>query len=662
MATCSLGSAKAGLLAVLLVAFIALVQPLHAQPNSWNNSGSGAWQDPTKWSAGPPNLFQSIFITNAGIKNVVIDNTTVITAPATMTVSNLTVRGNNNTLLMNGAGLGLPLHVRSEFDLLAGGTLQLGASALQVDGAMKLNGTGSFFNFFSGWASISNMIIGGAASANCLASVGTSANLFITNAALNAYVDVAQGGSLTLAGGFLQPDILLLTNGGAFNDLAGTLNYSGPFQVENGGSVTISNAPVTTTFDFLLGTFAGSTGTLQVLDSGTLGIAGAALGIGFNGSLTQGAGVGAVTVSNANISATAINLGNNISGVGTLLLQSNSFVGIEANLNVNSGSLSQTSVVSVIDGTLQANNVSARIGQVGSGRLEILGGQVFLRQLILGANNNLGFGELFMNGGFLQVQGTGAGPGAGLDSNFILWYGGDLDGSGTSLTIGDGHDSLVSISGSFVGSLAAVYAGVTPGKTGAWDQSGGTVYISTNFIVGGCVSGALGTVSLSGGVLYITNAAHTAFMDVRNGTVMLEPGGTLVVDTVVVTNSCGHFINYGGTLIMNNPPVLDPNMDADNTGQSNGTKLAAGLDPFDPTSVFKINGVTFTNGTDTLIEWTTQSGHLYVVQSATNMSAAGLQDLSPVIPATGTGAGTATFLHAGGATGGPRYYRVRLGP
>src|SRR5262249_2589193 len=100
---------------------------------------------------------------------------------------------------------------------------------------------------------------------------------------------------------------------------------------------------------------------------------------------------------------------------------------------------------------------------------------------------------------------------------------------------------------------------------------------------------------------------------------------------------------------------------ADNTGQSNATKLAAGLDPFDPTSIFAVTSVTFANPADAVIEWTTQGGHTYVVQSSTNLTA-GFQDLSPVIPASGPGAGTGAYLHAGGATGGRRFYRVRLGP
>ncbi len=659
MKACSVGSAKGSF---LLFAFLALVQSLDAQPNSWVSPGSGFWQDAFNWSAGPPNLVQSMFITNAGVKTVSIDNNTVLSAPATMTVSNLTVTGNNNALLMNGAGLGVPLHIRREFDLHSGGVFQVGASALQEDGSMKLDGTGSLFNFLSGWASVSNMVIGGVTSANCFVSVDPGASLYVTNLAHTAYVDVAHGGSLTLVGGLLRTDRLILTNGGAFNDLAGILSFSGPFQVERGGSVTISNATVTTPLDFILGSLTSSTGTLQVLDGGFLGIFGAALNAGFNGSLVQTAGVGAITVSNATLQSTALNLGNSPGSFATLLLEDNAQVSIGTNLSVISGSLSSTSLVTVIDGNLLASNAPARIGYLGSGRMEIFGGQVVLRQLILGANNNLGFGELFMNGGFLQVLGVGSGPGAGIDSNFILWLGGDLDGTGTSLTIGNGHDSVVSIGGSFIGRLAAVYAGVTPGKTGYWIQTGGTVYVSTNFIVGNCSNGALGSVTISGGTLYVTNDSHTAVMDSRNGTVSLYPGATLVVDTVVVTNWCGHFINYGGTLIMNNPPILDPNMDADNTGQSNGAKLAAGLDPFDPTSVFRITSVTFPNGADVLVEWTTQDGHSYVVQTTDNLTGAGFHDLSPVMPAPGPGAGTATYLHAGGGIGGPRFYRVRLAP
>ena len=656
MKTCAPGSAKVGLVGVTL---LMLVQPLRAQPNSWISPGSGHWQDGFNWSAGQPNAFQSMFITNAGPKNVLIDNTT-LGFPTTLTVSNLTVSGNNNALLLNGAG-GLPLRIRREFDLRAGGMLGVGASALQVDGPMKLDGTNTLFDLFSGWASVSNMVIGSTASSNCLLSVETGGSLFVSNVAHTAFLDIARGGTLTLNGGLLQPDNLILTNGGALNDLAGTLNFSGPFQVERGGSVIISNAVVTTPFNFTLGSLTGSTGTLQVLDGGFLGIEGAALDIGLNGSVTQGAGAGAVTVSNAMLAATTINLGNNAGGVGNLLLENNAQVNIESNLNVISGSLLATSVVTMIDGNLTANNVTARIGPLGSGRMEIFGGSVVLRQLILGANNNLGAGELYMNGGFLQVLGFGDGPGAGLDSNLILWFGGELDGTGTSLTIGDGHDSAVHISGSFVGHLASVYAGVSPGFLGSWIQTGGTVYVSTNFIVGGCASGALGSVDLSGGALYITNASHTAILDVRDGTVTLEPGGTLVVDTVVVTNSCGHFINYGGTLVMNNPPILDPNMDADNTGQSNATKAAAGLDPFDPTSVFKVTSIDLI-GSDVQVEWTTQGGHSYVVQTATDLPGAGFHDLSPIIPALSPGAGTVTYLDAGAATGGPKFYRVRLAP
>ncbi len=657
MRICSFTSAKATLLTAAVLVF---AQPLAAQPNSWINSGSGFWQDAFNWSLGPPNFFQSMFITNEGIKNVLIDNNTSINFPATMTVSNLTVSRVDNTLMLNSAGLLLPLHIQQQFDLRDAATLQIFDSALQVDSQMHVDGTNTFFNFLSGWAWISNMVIGSPLSTNCLVKVQADGSLFATNATQNAFVDVAHGGSLTLDRGFLQADTLILTNGGAFNDLAGNLISSRPFQVEGGSSFLISNAIVSSLFNFTLGAANASIGTLQVLDGGLLQLT-AALGIGNNGTTVQGVGLGLVTVSNATLLAPTINLGSSAGGVGGLLIQSNGNVSVGPNFNVVSGSLLSTSLVTVIDGNLVANTGQMRIGFIGSGRMDIFGGHVTLRQLILGSASGLGSGGLYMNGGSLQVTGAGTAPNAGINANFIIWEGGDLDGTGTSLTIGNGHASVVRVSGNFVGRLAAVYAGVSPGYLGAYQQSGGTVYVSTNFIVGGCSNNAPGSVVLSGGTLYVTNAAHTAVLDARNGSVTIEAGGTLVVDTIVVTNWCGHVIKRGGTLIMHHPPILDPDMDADNTGQSNRNKAAAGLDPFDPNSVFKTTGVTRVNGTDVRIEWTTQGGHSYVVQTATTLDPTAFQDLSPVIPAQAPGAGTATYFDIGGATTtGSRLYRVRL--
>jgi len=185
---------------------------------------------------------------------------------------------------------------------------------------------------------------------------------------------------------------------------------------------------------------------------------------------------------------------------------------------------------------------------------------------------------------WFSLSTTGTGPGQGLNSNWILWEGGDLDGSGTSLTIANGNNSNVSIPAyalNVFGQLDSMYVGYSAGNIGTFTQasSSSVVVITDQMILGtdDCVNGAQGDVLLSAGTLYVTNATHTANLDVRNGMFTLGPGATLVVDNLILNSPCGHFIKQPGSiLIMNNPPQLNPNYDADGDGQSNGAEALAG--------------------------------------------------------------------------------------
>ena len=69
----------------------------------------------------------------------------------------------------------------------------------------------------------------------------------------------------------------------------------------------------------------------------------------------------------------------------------------------------------------------------------------------------------------------------------------------------------------------------------------------SNLLVGNCAAGGSGTATLSGGSLYVTNAAHLAMLNVQNGTLTLS-SGLLQVDTLVLTNAAGHFVHSGGSL------------------------------------------------------------------------------------------------------------------
>src|SRR5436189_1981202 len=80
-----------------------------AQTNVWTKTTSGNWEEPF-WSLGTlPNSTQSVAIVNSGSKAVAINASTAQNFPASLTVSNLTVRNvgvnDTNTLLVNFVGM-----------------------------------------------------------------------------------------------------------------------------------------------------------------------------------------------------------------------------------------------------------------------------------------------------------------------------------------------------------------------------------------------------------------------------------------------------------------------------------------------------------------------------------------------------------------------------
>ena len=480
-------------------------------------------------------------------------------------------------------------------------------------------------------------------SSNSIATAGVSVNggaLNITNATHTA-TTLMNGSSLFLGAGVFRSDNIIFTNG---------------------SSATVNS-------DFLVGTATGATNTLALSSGSTFILTNATLGLGNNGT-TNGAGTGIASIAGGTINVTTLNLGSPAGGLGLLTLQSNALVNVQSNLTVVSGSLVATSSITFGGGSFTASNALTQIGSSGNGLLTISGGNHTFRQITLGSTNGLGSGGFHFLGGHVTLLGFGTGPGQGLISNWILWEGGDLDGSGTSLTIADGNDSTVSIPAyafNVRGQLDSMYVGYTAGNIGTFTQaaSSSVVVISDQMILGtgDCVNGAQGDVSLSGGTLYVTNATHTANLDVRNGTFTLGPGATLVVDNLILNSACGHFIKQpGGILITNNAPQLNPNFDADGDGQSNAAEALAGTDPLSPSSTFQITSMVKTNGNSMRLDWTTVGGHSYVVQTNGNLGSGTFHDLSLPIVVPGTAEGTTNYVHTGGATDNTKFYRVRLGP
>jgi len=492
--------------------------------------------------------------------------------------------------------------------------------------------------------------------------LSNGAALFVTNASQTALLSI-DAGSLLLAGGTFKSDHLLVTNGGTVTTVTNFILAADPGSTN---TLTLAGSSFNVASNFLAAGGSNAVALVNVGAGSTLSVTNGVFGLGNSGSTTNGGGTGSLTVSNGAVLAATVTLGSTSGGLGTLEIQSNAIVTVSSNLTLVSSSLLATSLVTVSGGTLAVTNGTVAIGPAGSGEMNLVAGTVIADQIKLGGSDPGSSGSFFVApGAYVKFLSR-------LSANF-LDVGGEIDGNGGgALYVGEGHDATVFVSQGFIHDVGTITVGYLGGYTGTLTvDTGGVVQAATNVIVGDCASTnqAIGLVTLSGGALYITNAAHTALLDVRNGTFTLNAGSLLVVDNFFITNACAHFVNHGGTIIYNNPlmpaPVLDPTLDADGDGINNGNETLAGTDPLDPSSNLRLLSATVVNGTDVRLDWTAAGGHSYVVQVATNPVGGQLtdfHDLSPVIAVGGTNATTTNYVHVGAVTNGAAFYRVRLAP
>jgi fibronectin-binding autotransporter adhesin len=295
-----------------------------------------------------------------------------------------------------------------------------------------------------------------------------------------------------------------------------------------------------------------------------------------------------------------------------------------------------------------------------------------------------------------QALVTGAGS-TWTNANALLV--GDL-GSGNSLTIRD--SGLVVDQWGIIGEQASssnntvrVESGgiwrnqsLTVGDLGTHNAlfvDGGSVF-ATNMMVGYDPAYCDNFVQLNTGQVIVTNQTSSAVLEIYGGALLLA-GGTLRVDTLIVTNPCAQFMHVGGALIYKSLQ-LNPDADADGDGIPNGWELAHGLDPFNPLDAAADNdgdgmsnlqeylaGTNPTNrassfritsqvavGGNVRVSWSAVGGKSYIVQSSTNQGA-NFTDLSPMITVPGLVETSTNYLHIGAATNGfSRYYRIRLAP
>jgi fibronectin-binding autotransporter adhesin len=531
-------------------------------------------------------------------------------------------------------------------------------------------------------------------------------------------------------------------NGAAISDKFCYISYAGGSS-NNSVLVTGTNTSWQNSYSVFVG-FDGVAGSLTISNGATVSVGGAfgtthdgALGVNATSSNNRALVTGGGSLWNC-----ADNVYAGLNGPANSLVISNGgkVNCTEGYVGSNPGSDSNSALV-VGAGSLWTNSSDMYVGHFGVGNNLVLsnGGRVFSRNGYLGRNissssNSVvvtGTGSFWTNSARVFVGYSGVGnslvlsnsarisddwgvvgyntnsvnnqavvTGAGsVWSNVTAMFAGDY-GSGNTLVIRDGglvtdYWGLVGEEDSASNNTVRVESG------GVWvNQSlaiGDRGSHNALFVDGGTVSAGYmvvgydpaycnNLVELDNGAIIVTNSTHDALLEVYGGSFLLA-GGTLRVDTLLVTNPCARFMKIGGTLICGNL-VLNPDADADGDGIPNGWEQAHGLDPLNPfdadadndgdgmsnlqeylagtnptnsASCFGITSAVRT-GNDIRLNWQAVGGKRYVVQRSTAPSA-GFTDLSPVITIPGTAEMVTNYLHVGAATNWPScFYRVRLAP
>ena len=440
--------------------------------------------------------------------------------------------------------------------------------------------TNNWSNAASGtwnWVSASNWQLGLAPNINQSAILITNQAGFMTGAHNRTVTidstTVSQPSTMTVSNVLISApgtgakgshNTLFLDNAG----LVTPLHILGSLGIASGGEVDITNS------ELLVGQPSLYLNNTVLID-GTLQLQSGSLIATDEVDLIVGAfGVGQMTVLDGTWQATEVDVGSEAGSQGTLTL-----AGGANTLNFLVISLVQGADGAVLMTGGSLTTAETDIGYNGTGQMTVSGGTWLAGSVNVGTWLDLTFGygegKLTLAGGTTVISGSGL----VLDdfniaydngtTGFVWLTGGQLITTNTSTFIGHGDLGLGQMIVSNGAWLARdVTLGYGYGTPGTFKMVGGTATVSSNFVVGDCANGSVGVVSVYRSTLAVTNASHTAVLDLENGTITVNASGMLVADVIVATNPCGVIFNAGG-IISYRTLILDPNGDTDLDGLPN---------------------------------------------------------------------------------------------
>ncbi len=537
--------------------------------NSWTD-GNGKWETAANWllNSVPSTSDAADTITNAGNNTVIIDATTVLSNAVNgcLTINNLTVSapsGATNTLFLNNAGPVTALQVFSVLTLGTNGAMVVNNSAAQSTNSVNISSASSSLTVTNGGSLV---VTNGSRTGSVVVNggsliLGTAAfeadNLIVTNGGTvqNTQTNQLNNGSATVASGSLVATNAPTTIGSLSNSVA-SLSVSSNATVlislttlaagaDSTASLTLQGtATMQVLSNLTAGSGAGSTASVSIV-GGQLTATNGVIGIGNNGSTTNGFGYGQMTVSNSSVLANQILLGSSAGGHGDLTIQSNgvvSLVGSNA-LLVPDGVTIDGGELDIDDGEIQcgsganfpgsltmssgtANCMLIYVGDASAGTLTISGGQMNVSPLIDIGFNAGSAGAVWMNGGVLT------------SSAIIL---GDSGVGQLSLS----NNGIIQVSSSFsVGACGA------PGAAGTLTVAGG------NLTSSGPVNVGAGSLWVSGGQLQVPSLV-IGYNNYGVGKLTIS-NGSVQVNSLVLTNGAnsqialvGGSLSSGGTVVTN---------------------------------------------------------------------------------------------------------------
>ncbi len=289
---------------------------------------------------------------------------------------------------------------------------------------------------------------------------------------------------------------------------------------------------------------------------------------------------GTVSVGNPSGSASLIVGGGNYS-TGTLTMYGGTLSSVTSNsIWYVGGSSGSTGSVWMSGGMVTVTNGSSSLwlGMSGAAQWTLSNGLVTVGNIYQGSYN--GPGVLAIDGGTFSIASNAIFGVGSLCTGAVSVTGGQLLAPNGPFVLGNYSPASMTVSGGSAVVRSMIIASNNYANGSALNIAGGQVTVFDSLVVGDCTSNAIGQITVNGGTLYVTNATHTGYLDLRDGTLTIS-SGTIVVDTLVMTNACGLFVRNGGTVLVGSL-MLAPNLSAIGDGIPNGWKQQYGLDPLDP--------------------------------------------------------------------------------